>query len=798
MFINYLKIAFRSLLKNKRYSVVSIGGLAVGLAGFILILMYVDHEFSYDKWLPDHQQIYRAEFDANFNGKDAFRGPLLPDGIAKAGVAAVPEIKAGTRLANREMILKNNAKQINVKHVYRADSSFFDVFQYPFLYGNPKTALDDPNTIVLTKGLSERLFGNENPVGRSLYLVDGKKTITVTGVLKENNQPTSLEFDALVSYNYFTESWFNNHTVIYFLLKRNADPIVVQNKLTKVLQSKAATYFEQVNGMTIQQWLQSGRKWGIHIQPISDLHLHPFWDPGSSKVISITVIGIFLLGLLILIVAAINFMNMATAQASSRAKEVGVKKVMGSSHIALSWQFLTEYLIQCLIALLIALIIAKFCLPLFNRTLNIQLTMFTKYNFLRHGIQIVLAIFGVTLLSGLYPALFLSGYQPAKVLKGNFSRGSKGSGLKKSLLTIQLFIAVLFLIGTAVIFLQIKYLQKRDLGFRPDQVITFQLRGKSFEDYNSFKNRVAAVPGVKDVSRSMSPLTNFNAINKITYKGENYSSPTEQVGFDYFKTLGIPIDAGRVFSPEYSTDSADAAVLNETAVRTMHLKSPIGAIVSFNKSKFHIIGVVKDFQFAGVDKAIPPMFFFMQREPAWSERRGTAFVKINGGQMKPALSQIEKIWHEYDPSYDFHFQYANKIYAQVLNKYTQQGKIFLTFALLNILLALIGLYALAAFLSKSKTKEIGIRKVLGASNNDILKMLNKDFVWLVLIASLIAWPVTYLLAKEWLNSFPYRIDIAINPFVIATVILLLITMLTVSIQAWRAANANPVEALKYE
>jgi putative ABC transport system permease protein len=238
--------------------------------------------------------------------------------------------------------------------------------------------------------------------------------------------------------------------------------------------------------------------------------------------------------------------------------------------------------------------------------------------------------------------------------------------------------------------------------------------------------------------------------------------------------------------------------LNETAVKAMHLTDPVGAVVSFNGSQFHVIGVVKDFQYLGVDKAIPSMFFFMQKQPAWFEARSTAFVKINSAQMQPALSQIEKIWHEYDPSYDFHFQYANEIYAEVLDKYARQGKIFLTFALLNILLALTGLYALAAFLSRSKTKEIGIRKVLGASNSDILKMLNKDFVWMVLIANVIAWPLTYLLVKQWLNSFPYRIDITVVPFVVATIVSLLITILTVSMQAWKASRANPVEVLKYE
>jgi putative ABC transport system permease protein len=272
-------------------------------------------------------------------------------------------------------------------------------------------------------------------------------------------------------------------------------------------------------GMTLQEWKQSGRKYDVHIQPISTLHLHPFWDPKSSKVIFTTIIAIFLLGLLILIVAAINFTNMAIAQAGSRAKEVGIKKVMGSSRIALSRQFIIEYLGQCLIALLIALIIVELCLPLFNHTLNLELSMFTRFNVFHRGIQIILVILAITLLSGLYPALFLSGYQPAKVLKGNFSRGNTGSRLKKSLLTVQLFIAILFLIGTTLVFLQIKYLQKRDLGFRPDQVITFQLRDKSFNNYHSFKNRIAAVPGVTDVSRSMSTLTNFYAHNTIKYKG---------------------------------------------------------------------------------------------------------------------------------------------------------------------------------------------------------------------------------------------------------------------------------------
>lgn len=798
MLKNYLKIAFRNLWKNKGYSLISIGGLAIGLAGFILILMYVDYEFNYDKWFPDHENIYRAEFDANDNGKNPFRGGLLPDGMAVAGVAAVPEIQAGTRLAGQEMILKHNDKQITVKHSYLSDSSFFDVFQYAFLYGNPHTALDAPLSIVLTHDLSEKLFGDTNPVGKSLYLMDTKVTLNVTGVLKAETRPTHLSFEAIVSSNDTTGGWGNNHTATYFLLKKNANPTLVQDQLTAVLQSKTLPGILRSSGLSLQEWKQSGRKYDIHIQPVSELHLHPFWDADTGKVIYTTIIAIFLLGLFILLVAAINFTNMAIAQAAGRAKEVGIKKVMGSTRSKLGWQFITEYLIQCLIALLVALIVVELCLPLFNHTLDIQLALFTPYNLWRHGLEIVLAMVGVGLLAGLYPALFLSGYQPAKVLKGNFSRGAQNARLRKSLLTFQLIIAVLFIIGTTFVFSQIKYMQRRDLGFQPDQVISFQLRDKSFDQFNSFKNRIESVPGVMDVSRAMSSLTNFYSWNNVKINGESNITATEQVGFDYFKTLGIKIKAGRAFSPAYGSDSVSAGVLNETAVKAMNLSNPVGSVVSFNGSQFTIIGVVQDYQFLGVDKAVPAMFFFMQKEPAWFEARGNAFVKIKAAQMQPALSAIRGIWHEYDPTYDFTFQYANEVYAGVMDKYTQQGKIFLTFALLNIFLALIGLYALAAYMSRSKTREIGIRKILGASDNDILKMLNKDFVWMVLIANLVAWPLVYFLIKQWLKSFPYRIDVTLIPFAVATIISLTITILTVSMQAWRAAKANPVDALKYE
>ncbi len=798
MFKNYLKITIRDLWRNKRYAIISMGGLAIGLAGFILILLYVDYEFSYDKRFPNYKQIYRAEFDANYDGKTPFRGSLLPDGMAAAGVGAIPEINAGTRVANEEMILKSGDRQITAKHCYLSDSSFFDVFRYRFLYGNPHTALDAPASVVLTRALSEKLFGNKNPVGKSLYLLNEQMTLKVTGVLKEDKRPTHLSFEAIASNNDTSGNWGNNYTATYFLLRKNANPAAVQQQLSAVLLSKVLPGALKSSGMSKEEWLQSGRKREVHIQPISELHLHPFWDANSGRVIYTTIIAIFLLGLFILLVATINFTNLAIARAAARAKEVGVRKVMGSTRTALGIQFIMEYLLQCLAALLVALLLVELCLPLFNHMLDIDLVFFTRYNFWRHGLEIGSVLLGVALLAGLYPALFLSGYQPANVLKGNFFRGTRSANLRRSLLTLQLIIAVLFIIGTALIFSQIKYIQQKNLGFQPEQVITFELRDKSFHDFRSFKNRLETIQGVSDVSRAMSSLANFYAWNTITFHGENFNAATEQVGFNYFKTLGVKVVKGRAFSPAYGSDSINACVLNETAVKAMHLTHPVGAMLSFNSSRFNVIGVVKDYQFLGVDKAIPPMFFFMQKEPAWFESRGMAFVKINAAQMQPVLAAIKNIWHEYDPSFDFTFRYANEIYASVVNKYTRQGKIFLTFALLNILLALIGLYSLASFLSRSRTKEIGIRKVLGASNNDILKMLNRNFVWMVIIANVVAWPVTYLLVKAWLQSFPYRITVSPLPFVIAAIISLLITVLTVSLQGWKTARANPAKALKYE
>lgn len=798
MLKNYLKIGLRNFLKNKGYSAISIGGLAIGLAGFILILMYVDYEFSYDRWFPDHGQIYRAEFDGNFDGKTPFRGGLLPDGMAAAGVSEVPEIKAGTRLAGAGMIFKQGDKQIRANKCYFGDSSFFDIFKYRFLYGDPHTALDASASVVLTKELSEKIFGKENPVGKSLYLLSEKMTLKVTGVLDDEKRPTHLSFEAIASNNDNSNSWGNNHTLTYFLLKENANPLVVQQQLSEVLRSKILPGELKGAGMSKEEWIKSGRKRDVHIQPISELHLHPFWDETSSKVIYTTIIAIFLLGLFILLIGAINFTNMAIARAAARAKEVGIRKVMGSTRAALGKQFILEYLMQCVAALFIALMIAELCLPLFNHTLDIELRLFSRFNFWRHGLEILIAVLAVALLAGLYPALFLSGYQPAKVLKGNFSRGTQNSRLRRSLLTVQLLIAVLFIIGTSVVFSQIKYMQQKDLGFQPDQIISFELMDKSFGDYHSFKNRLEAVPGVMDVSRAMSSLSNFYSWNSLDFRGDNFSAATEQVGFNYFKTLGVKTLEGRVFSPAYGSDSVDGCVLNETAVKAMHLDHPVGSVVSFNGSRFHVIGVVNDYQFLGVDKAVPPMFFFMQKEPAWFESRGNAFIKIKAAEMQPALAAIKDIWQEYSPSFDFSFRYANEVYASAVDKYARQGKVFLTFALLNILLALIGLYSLASFISKSKTKEIGIRKVLGASDSDILKMLNKSFVLMVIIANLIAWPATYLLIRQWLQSFPYRIAVSLVPFIIATAVSVVLTVATVSLQGRKAMRANPVDALKYE
>jgi putative ABC transport system permease protein len=809
MFRNYLKIAWRNLVRNKAYSFINIAGLATGLACFILISLYVIDELSYDRYNEKADRIFRVESDIAIGGS-SLKLAVASDPMGETLKRDYPEVEAYTRFhANYSRLVRKGNDFISEDNVVHADSTLFDVFTLPLVEGDPKKALTDPQSVVISEKAAKKYFGRTDVVGRSMEIKEGENHIfKVTAVMKDIPKTSHFRFDFIFSMhnvNYQFGNYLSNNFPTYIVLRKGTDPKKFEGYFKQIIQKyilPQAKQFMQINSM--DEFEKAGNKLDIFLTPLTSIHLHSdkIGELGSNS--SIQYVYIFgAVAIFILLIACINFMNLSTARSANRSREVGIRKVLGGERTALIKQFLVESIITVFIALIFAVAIASLVIPLFNDIAAKEIairSLFTP----QFIIFLLLLPIIVGSLAGSYPAFFLSSFRPIAVLKSKLNTGTKRSGFRSVLVVFQFAISVILIVGTIIIYKQLNFIQNKKLGFNRDQVLViWNTMATGEHSAIIFRDEVLKLSGVKNGSiAGFLPVAN-SARSDNTFSTEAVMNThnalnmqTWRIDQNYLATLGMELAQGRNFSKEFGTDST-AIIINETAKNLLGLKDPIGkSLYSVDPNgpptAYKIIGVVKNFNFESMRSNIGPLCFQLGNAN-WA----VAF-KISSNDIPGLIGQIQSKFKSVLPGMPFSYGFLDDSFDDMYRTEQRVGKVALIFAVLTIMIACLGLFGLATYMAEQRTKEIGVRKVLGASVNSIINLLSKDFLKLVCIALVIAVPAAWLLMSKWLQNFAFRINIPWWAFVVAGVITVMIAVLTTSFQAIKAAIANPVRSLRSE
>ena len=811
MFKNYFKVALRNLWKHKGFSAINIIGLAMGLACFIMIAMYVTDELSYDRYHEKAGRIYRINSDIRFGGTDMIMA-VSADPMGATLKKDYPQVEEYTRIyaSSGSKLIKKGNEYINEDRVANADSTLFNVFTFPAVAGDAKTALNEPNTVVITESTAKKYFGGASAaMGKNVETDEKGSTLyKVTAVIKDIPHNSHFNFDFFfsmdnVDYRFGNFLSHNFHT--YILLKPGTDYKEFNKNFPQVIDKyilPQAKQFMKIESMA--DFARTGNKLEYSLFPLTDIHLH------SSRYVELAANGniqyvyIFsAVALFILLIACINFMNLSTARSAGRAKEVGIRKVLGTEKRSLIGQFLTESTLMAFIALLLAFVFAYLSLSWFNNIAGkeMQISALLKPQYLIFLLSLPVIV-GV--LAGSYPAFFLSSFQPISVLKGKINSGFKKSNLRSSLVVIQFTTSIILIIGTIIIYNQLNYIQTTKLGFNKDQVLVINNPGVPRENREAFKNEIAKLSGVKSASfAGYLPVSNSSR-NDNTFSTEavmteknGFNMQDWNIDYNYIPTLGMEIIKGRNFSPEFGSDSS-ATIINESTAKVLGYDDPIGKKLYTIPGpgqptiSYTIVGVVKDFNYESLRKNVGPLCFQLGNG-RWATAYRVATTDIAG-----LLKNIESKYKEMAPGMPFSYQFLDDSFDNMYREEQRVGKVALTFSLLAVLIACLGLFGLATYMAEQRTKEIGVRKVLGASVRDIVSMLSKDFLKLVFISFVIAVPVAWWGMNKWLQDFAYRISIGWWIFIAAGVIAMLIALFTVSFQAIKAALANPVKSIRTE
>lgn len=806
MLKNYFKTAWRNLRKHKTFSIINIAGLSIGIAICFIIMMYVQNELSFDRFNKNADQIVRVVFKADINGGKIFEANVMPP-VAQAMKNDFPEVEEATRLqvAGTPKITYEN-KTFKDDQMAFVDPDFFNIFTLPLIEGDARTALQQPNTIIISKAIAKKYFGEEDPLGKTLIFPDNKNaSFKVTGVINKVPANSHFHFDLFASMlsldDARSDSWMGSNYFTYLLLKKGADYKKIEARLPGMVEKYMGPQIQQSMGLSLKQFITKGNHLGFALQPLTSIHLYSHANyelspPGNAMYVYIFgAIGIFML-----LVACINFINLSTASASQRAKEVGVRKVIGSGKIQLIKQFLIESALLVFFSLVISSVLVKLALPFFNNISGQDL----HFDF---NLKIIVAFIGLGLLvsfiAGLYPAFYLSSFKPIEVLKGKFIRSDKSFGLRSSLVVFQFFISVGLIIGTFVLWQQMRFIQNKNLGYNKEQLLTIPNSYALGKNEEVYKQEMLQNPQIVNATVSSykpaGPSSGGNALAYPEGKDNQITRTTEyHVDENYIPTFDMKMAAGRNFSKNFTTDST-AMILNETAAKAFGWNdlTAVGKIIIRENSNrgtnvpYHVIGVVKDFNFQSLHQPITPLL--MTLEPDY----GLIF-KVKTADIQRLLATMKTKWDHFNTGEPFTFTFMDDLYNRTYATEKNTGTILNIFALLTILVACLGLFGLATYTAEQRTKEIGIRKVLGASVTSVTKMLSKDFIKLVFIACLIAFPLSWWVMNKWLQSFAYRIQISWWIFLAAGSIALVIAVITVSFQAIKAAVANPVDSLRSE
>jgi len=796
MLNNYLKIALRNVRKHKGYSSINIAGLSMGLAVCILIFLWVQDELSFDRFHENADRIYRVVKDVKQSNGDIKKDAVTPWPLGAALVEDFPEIKKHARFRNLSRRLITYESETGDRSFYEdgvcvADPSFLDIFSFPLMKGDPSTALTKPNTVVITEEIAEKYFGNENPMGK---ILTGNNRIdyVVNGIIKVPRN-SHIRFDFLLPFEWrlrntdWNGNWGINDFHTFILLEENVPVDDLEEKIYPYL---------------LGQFPETAIRY--RLQALTDMYLRSDYNYdlyGASKDTSFYIYAFSIIAVFILFIACINFINLTIARSSTRAREAGIRKVVGASRKDVMAQFFGESVFLTIISFIFALTLILLLLPLFNNLTGKALTLNPFANGVQGLCMLLIAIL-TGILAGIYPAVIQSSFQPVNIIKGNviFGGGKAKGAIRKALVVLQFTCSIALIIGTLIINKQLIYMQNKNLGYSKDHIIYFTRRGEINEKYESFKEELLKNPDVFSVTTS-SDIPTYTHHSTLGFEWEGMNPGANQISIyqfsvdpDYIKTFNMKLVEGSNFSKLMGTDKKGAAyILNEAAVKTMDLTGPIGKWFRFWGDKGTIIGIVEDYHFKSLHSEVEPLVLRIDHDWDWY-----VFVNIRSENILRTLNTIKAVYQRFNPQYPFEYNFLDEQLDRLYDSDHQTFQIFQYFTVIAIIISCLGLFGIAAYTAHRRTKEIGIRKVVGATIPDITLMLSKEFLFLVVAANIVAWPLAYFAMHRWLQNFAYRASLSVWIFILSGLLALAIALLTVSFQSIKAATANPVDSLRYE
>ncbi|MGY3053077.1 putative ABC transport system permease protein [Pedobacter sp. UYEF25] len=798
MLTNYIKIAWRNLFRNKVFNAVNILGLAAGLSSFIVILLYQNYELSYDKWSPKLQTVYKVSL---FQKGDY--SPQTPAPLAQFLADNYRDAEAATSMqggSDYEALMDANNKKIYQKGFISVDSSFLKVFPFELVRGNILTALNKPDAAVISEKLAKKLFGSTDPIGQTIKVFNAV-TGTITAVMKTPKTPTHFTAELLMRDPYAKQNnfWGNYSYHTYIKLKQPIADAKFENDINRIYYKERLKEGTQ----SFENYKKSAQHTFLYSEAVSEIHNFPKHGESNFKTVSILLI----LAILLLLAGTINFSNLAIAKSIARAKEVGVRKVLGSGKKQLIFQFMTETFLQCLLSLIIACLVVFLSLNIINNRFDLSLSFWNQIHTTFIVLQIAVSLFLVAILSGLYPALVVSRFDTVKVLKGSYGNGSKNHLFRNGLIVLQFMVSAFFIMSAFVIKKQMNYMQNKDKGFSSVQVMRIEAPQKLREqEFPTLQNLLLAIPGVSELAKTTTVPGDSKELSDTSTYGFNYAGnkfrmTSVKVSTDYFTTLGIKLKAGRLFNDSYNDQNTRSAIINESAFLKMHDASLIGKTISFNECDsvpLKVVGVVSDFNVQGFDSGIQPAVYTIGNKACMFQSGGGILVKINSTHMQNTVTAIEQAWRKLDSDSPIRYSFLDDNFQKLFLSYSRLQSLITFFALIAVVISIMGLFSLTVFFTKQRNKEIGIRKVLGASVTQLVMLLSKDFALIVLLSVLLTIPFGLWAMNYWLNSFVYRIAIEWWFFAVGGGLVLSIALITVSFQAIKAALANPVKSLRSE
>ena len=805
VFMNYLKIVFRNIRKYKAYSFINIAGLATGMACCLLILLWVHDEWQYDRYHKNTDRIFRVYGKGLINTSE-INMPYSPAPMAETLVDDCPEVESAVRLYNPgEMLVKHGDRNFTENRFLFADASIFEVFTFPMIRGNPETALIRPHSLVLTKSTAHKYFGDEDPMGRMIVLNNGTD-YQVTGIVEDVPRQSHFHFDILGSLSSLdvsrTPHWISNTFYTYLVLKEGYAPVALESKFPAMIAKYMGPHVQQEMGVSYEQFLASGNRYGYYLQSLADIHLHSNLNNELEANGDIRYVTIFsAIALFVLLIACANYMNLATARSAARAKEVGIRKVIGSNRAQLIRQFLAESVTLSILSLLIALLLTQLLMPIFGSLSGKSLNLKGLAN-----VYWMIGLVGFTILVGVLagscPAFYLASFRPVAVMKGRIRAGMKQSRLRSGLVVFQFGISIFLIVATLVISKQLRFIQNRKLGFEKEHLVLLQGGQSLGQQKDAFKEALLKHPNVYGVTGSSTvPGKRFGStgfrIEQAT-AGQMHMLLQIYADHDFMRTYGIKIIKGRDFSREMSTDVSNV-IINESAAHTFGLLDPTGKRIvevhpdpTFN-TMLNIIGVVQDFHSESMHRRIQPLAIHL-----FPDAMQYLSIRIAPDDVAGTLDYIKKQWVQFASGQPFDPTFLDREYDALYSAEQRTGQLYTAFSVLSIFIACMGLLGLASFYAEQRTKEIGIRKVLGSSVRGIVLLTTREFVKWVVMANVLAWPLAYFVMHRWLQNFAYQTQIGIDVYVLSAGLALVIALSTVGYQIIRAARADPVDALRYE